>query len=417
MLTGDRGKTVKRLMQAGVQAIGRLFLLPVIGLLLLTSPAFAAYDFIENGSFQQRLAGWEFEENFQPAGNQPVGISWSDNTVYLNGKVGDTRQGIQQKLAVDVASYSSLLLSVEVRVDAARQDGLGLTGTEAPVAVYCIYTDENGLLHNSLDAQSGNRMFWRGFYYLPSQLPVQAGDGVPVVQGAWSSFTYDLMRLMPRPKTIHAVGIQGAGWAGRSAAVRKVALVAPEEGRELVTNPGFRQLAAGWQVEQDFQPSEYRTELITHNEGLQLKQAFGDSRVGVRQRIEADVSGCSSLIVTADIRLERQSMGGTGWNGNEAPVALFVVYTDEQGILHDKLPEGASENSRSVFWRGLYCLDPVPPAISLRGVKVEPDRWQTVSFELMELDPKPKVIHYIGVHGAGRAPRDGAIRLLSLKSR
>lgn len=416
MMTGDMGKTVKRLVQTGVQIIGRL-LLPVIGLLLLTSPALAAYDFIENGSFQQRLAGWEFEENFQPAGSQPVGVSWSDNTVYLNGKVGDTRQGIRQKLAVDAASYSSLLLSVEVKVDAARQAGLGLTGIEAPVAVYCIYTDENGLLHNSLDAQGQNRMFWRGFYYLSPRLPDQTGDGVRVAQRTWTSFTYDLMQLKPRPKTIHWVGVQGAGWAGRSAAVRKVALVAPEEGRELVTNPSFRQLAAGWQVEQDFQPSGYRTELITHDEGLQLKQAFGDSRVGVRQSIEADVKGCSSLILTADIRLERQSLGGTGWEGNEAPVALFVVYTDEQGVLHDKLPAGTSDNSRSVFWRGLYYLDPAPPAASLRGVKVEPGQWRIVSFELMELEPKPKIIHYIGVHGAGRAPRDGAIRLLSLKAR
>jgi hypothetical protein len=167
----------------------------------------------------------------------------------------------------------------------------------------------------------------------------------------------------------------------------------------------------------DFAVTDYQSELVPLPQGIQIKSSLSNKRVGLLQNTESDVSAYQSLLLTAEVKIDRQQIGGTGYDGREAPLALFVTYTDVKGVKHDRLPLQTDDMERRMFWRGLYILKPQPPASDGNGLAVDAGVWRTVSFELMELDPKPRTIHSVGVEGSGRPPRDASVRKVSLKGR
>lgn len=375
------------------------------------STVFAAYDFVQNGDFRQGLAHWTVSQ----AGKDAT-LSVQDGEVEFRGTLGSVQHGIQQSLEFDAGSYSSLILSATLRVDEAKLSGTGLDGLEAPIGLYVSYTDIAGIEHRQAISGPGGR-FWRGFYYETPTPPAVSTNGVKVERGIWQEFQFDLMTLEPRPKWIHAIGAEGAGWARRAAALKRLSLIAPEEGRELVANFSFTRLAAGWLPCVDFIPTDYQAGLVSLPQGMQIQSTIGDRRIGLLQKIETDVSGFQSLRVSAEVKVDKQRMSGTGYDGREAPLALFVTYTDVKGVKHDQLPLNTSDTEKRLFWRGLYILKPQPPASEANGIFLETGVWSTISFELMELEPKPKVIHSVGIEGSGRSPRDASVRWFSVKGR
>jgi hypothetical protein len=385
--------------------------LVIVCLMSAATTVHAAYDFVQNSEFQQGLTHWTVNQ-----GDKDAALTVENGEVRFQCLLGSVRHSIQQSLELNVSEYTSLILHATVRVDEAKLAGTGLNGLEAPLSVFVLYTDAAGTEHLRPVAGSDGR-FWRGFYYEEPAPPAISASGYKIERGTWQDYQLDLMTLVPRPQRIHAIGAEGSGWARRSAAIKRLSLIAPEEGREFAVNPALTRMAAGWQPCVDFEPAAYQAELVPLPQGMQIQSALGDKRVGLLQKIEADVSSFQSLLFTAEVKVDKQRLGGTGWNGREAPLALFVTYTDVNGVKHDRLPLKADDVERRMFWRGLYTLKPQPPASDMNGIALEAGVWSTVSFELMELDPKPRIIHSFGVEGSGRAPRDASVRKVSLKGR
>lgn len=399
-------------MDATLRAIRRCLPGCLIAVLLILSPPVsqAAYDFVKNSDFKQGLAHWTATDS------RDAVISAEHGEVRFQGVLGTSRHSIQQVLELDCSAYSALILQAEIKLEEAKMAGTGLSGFEAPLAVFVQYTDVQGVEHRTqLPGQQG--MFWRGFYYEEPLPPVTNANGQKAARGVWQDYQFDLMTLQPKPKLIHAIGAEGSGWARRSAALRRLSLVAPEAGREFVVNPALNEMAAGWKPCVDFAESDYQSEIVPLPRGMQLKSALSSKRVGLLQKIEANVSGFQSLVLTAEVKVDQQRLGGTGYDGREAPLALFVTYTDVSGVKHDRLPVKADHAANSMFWRGLYILKPQPPASGANGLMLEPGVWSIVTIELMELDPKPLIIHSLGIEGSGRPPRDASVRRISLTGR
>jgi hypothetical protein len=189
----------------------------------------------------------------------------------------------------------------------------------------------------------------------------------------------------------------------------------PKPQGELVQNPGMRGQAA-WTVVEWYKPSSGKGEVSFEADGIRFRSQAGNTRIGVLQEINRDVSGCGSLVLSATIRADQQTLTGTGYNGREAPIAIFMKYTDMSGVVHELLSENPSE-PRNMFWNGFYYLDPTPPSISAHGSKIPRGAWQSLNVDLLRSIPKPRTIHFIGAEGAGWPVRDGKIGGLSLQCR
>ena len=68
--------------------------------------------------------------------------------------------------------------------------------------------------HNLLgeDPTATGQMFWRGFYYMAPSGGTGIVNGVKFTQNEPFSYSFDLMTLNPKPKTIEFVSLEGAGW-------------------------------------------------------------------------------------------------------------------------------------------------------------------------------------------------------------
>ncbi len=145
-----------------------------------------------------------------------------------------------------------------------------------------------------------------------------------------------------------------------------------------------------------------------------LGTTIGNNRIGIMQKLNVSVVSCKSLILTATVKADYQTLTGTGWQGREAPVAVFIVYKDASGVLHNLLSENPNDTSRRMFWQGFYYADPVSPSITAYGTKVPKGQWYTYTFDLMSLYPKPVDIDFVGAEGDGWATRDGKIKSISI---
>ena len=188
---------------------------------------------------------------------------------------------------------------------------------------------------------------------------------------------------------------------------------------ELAQNSGLRGSGnwtivggpGGW-----YKPSNGNGEVTFETEGVRFRSTSGNTRAGMVQELNRDVSACSSLILSANVRADQQTLTGTGYNGREAPIAVFVKYTDVNGTLHEQLSENPNE-PRNMYCNGFYYLDPTSPSINAHGTRVSRGSWYAFSTDLMQTSPRPKFIHFIGAEGGGWPMREGMINNLGLQCR
>ena len=189
-------------------------------------------------------------------------------------------------------------------------------------------------------------------------------------------------------------------------------------GTELVTQPNLREGLRGWTIEEWMKPSDGKGEVSRdNNSGVMFRGTTGNNRIGIMQSLNnLNVLTYGKIILTAQIRTEEQTLDGTGWQGREAPVGVFVSYTDVNGLVHNGLPIMPSEpQTNRMFWEGFYHVDPTGNSRNWHGTKVGKGQWYTYQYDLMTLNPRPKVLHYVGAEGAGWPTREGRIALLSLR--
>lgn len=116
---------------------------------------------------------------------------------------------------------------------------------------------------------------------------------------------------------------------------------------DLVKNGSFKDGLNGWLPQRDRIASQDVVSFSLQDKALRITGASGKVREGVMQKINADVTGAASLILRADVKVIEQTLGGTGTDGSDAPVALAVGYRDAAG----------KEVSKDLlFWKGFYAL-------------------------------------------------------------
>ena len=184
-------------------------------------------------------------------------------------------------------------------------------------------------------------------------------------------------------------------------------------GSELITNGAFSNGLSGWTIQEWYKPSDGKGEVTAESDGVRFHGTGGNNRIGIMQTLNADVSGCTALNLKAVIKADEQTLGGTGWNGRESPIAVFARYTDIYGAVHGNLGEDPKEQNR-MLWTGLYIIEPTGSGITDYGIKTQKGEWYTYEFDMMKLSPKPRSIDIIGSEGAGWPTRDGRIRSISL---
>lgn len=155
-------------------------------------------------------------------------VSYSnDGATFTSPAESNTRAGIMTDVEKDVSEYSELNLHLTTTNTKQTLTGTGWNGREAPVAVAVSYTDADGLLHASLglDPTAAGQMFWHGFYTLDPEGNSGTINGTKVVSGEKFTFDFDLMSLDPKPRTIHYVGLEGAGWPERQGTIHELSLI------------------------------------------------------------------------------------------------------------------------------------------------------------------------------------------------
>ncbi|MFA6272341.1 MAG: hypothetical protein WC693_04540 [Patescibacteria group bacterium] len=168
-----------------------------------------------------------------------------------------------------------------------------------------------------------------------------------------------------------------------------------------------------WYEEVWYQAKSSGGEVTYSEDGVRFTAVQANSRSGIMTDVEKDVTGYSKLNLHLVVTSTQQTLSGTGWNGREAPVAVAISYLDADGVEHKLLGEDPLAAGQ-MFWRGFYTLDPTGQSVTTNGVKVTTGQQYTFDFDLMTLKPKPALIHFVAVEGAGWATREGMVHELSL---
>jgi hypothetical protein len=170
---------------------------------------------------------------------------------------------------------------------------------------------------------------------------------------------------------------------------------------DLVKNGSFRNGLNGWTPHRDRSAADNVQSFSLKDGALKIASTQGSAREGVMQKVDADVTGASSLMMRADVKVTEQTSGGLGPEGRDAPIGIAVGYRDAAG-------REASRNL--VFWQGFYAAASDNPDRDMAGQKVPKGDWYRYMFDLMQLDPKPATILYIWLEGSGWPSREGWIR-------
>jgi hypothetical protein len=190
-----------------------------------------------------------------------------------------------------------------------------------------------------------------------------------------------------------------------------------EQGRELIRNGDLKNLN-DWIIQQSMSPSNGRHEVFPENDGIKFKNTEGNTRMGIMQILDVDVTNARNLILNAVVKADVQTLTGTGWQGREAPIEVTVTYTDVQGIKRVGLGSMANppeSQADRMFWHGFYYAPPEGYSQTWHGTKVDQGQWYTFQFDLMTLRPQPKIIHAVGAGGSGWPVREGKVSSISLK--
>lgn len=177
---------------------------------------------------------------------------------------------------------------------------------------------------------------------------------------------------------------------------------------DLLKNGWFRDGLNGWQTHRNYEVTGDVDSVSLSDEGLRMVSSSTSGKEGVMQRIDADVSDAESLMLRADVKVEKQAIGGTGPDGNTAPMAIALCYEDAEGREHCK---------DDMLWTGFYSIPPVEPNKSVNGQKVPKGLWYRYITDIMQLEPRPRFIKYISLEGAGTPEREAWIRDVHLVKR
>jgi len=170
---------------------------------------------------------------------------------------------------------------------------------------------------------------------------------------------------------------------------------------DLVRNGSFGDGLNHWTPHRDRVAADNVASVSLSDGILRLAASRDDAREGVMQKLHADVTGASSLLLMAEVMVKEQTQGGLGPEGRDAPVAIAVGYRSQSG---------GGETGGRVFWKGFYALDPENPGKETAGRKVSKGRWYRSVVDLMQLDPKPATILFLSLEGSGWPAREGWIR-------
>jgi hypothetical protein len=174
---------------------------------------------------------------------------------------------------------------------------------------------------------------------------------------------------------------------------------------DLVRNGAFRNGLNHWVPHRDYVASDEVQSFALQDRSLRLSRASGVAREGLLQRIDADVSGATSLILSADVKVTEQTLGGTGPAGRDAPVAIAIGYADAAGREAQK---------EILYWKGFYYLSPVEPNRDDDGQKVPRGAWYRYMVDLTQLEPRPAVVLFLSLEGSGWPVREGWVREVHL---
>jgi hypothetical protein len=177
---------------------------------------------------------------------------------------------------------------------------------------------------------------------------------------------------------------------------------------DIVKNAWFQEGLNHWHPHRDYEISQDVGSFSLHQEGLRIWSPSKRGREGILQTLDTDVTDADRLILRADVRVTRQTLGGTGPFGRDAPVAVAVCYEDLNGTPHCK---------DDAFWRGFYSLEPEEPNKTTNGQKVPEGLWYRYLADLTQLDPRPRTLRYVSLEGSGWPEREGWIRDVHLIKR
>lgn len=188
-------------------------------------------------------------------------------------------------------------------------------------------------------------------------------------------------------------------------------------GVELVEDYNFNEPELDWFTHVWFKSSEDKYSEISNPEdgiiNISSKAGNPNSRAGMMQELMLDVTNVKNLILRTKVKVDEATLPGTGLNAREAPIAIGVVYYDEDCVLRTSLPEDYNDTTTRMFWNGFnYIEDPAYSSLYL--AKVDKGEWYEYSYDLASLNAK--IIKSIGFEGAGWAPRSAQIDFLSLQA-
>lgn len=109
---------------------------------------------------------------------------------------------------------------------------------------------------------------------------------------------------------------------------------------------------------------------------------------GVRQQLDADVGRDDALVLSADVRVDREPHAAAG-----PAMTIAVCYRDELGHRHC-----GDQAYRSVFYAGR-----TPAGRDAHRETVPNGRWHRFRVDLMQVQPRPEHIESISLIGPARA--------------
>jgi len=105
------------------------------------------------------------------------------------------------------------------------------------------------------------------------------------------------------------------------------------------------------------------------------------------------------VVLSAEVRIDRQTLSGGGWLGTEYPILLRVQYRDLTG-------------GRPTWYRGFFVENPANYPIR-DGQAIPHGEWVSFGFNLLELVPAPRFLERIELVASGWS-YDAAIRNVQL---
>ena len=177
---------------------------------------------------------------------------------------------------------------------------------------------------------------------------------------------------------------------------------------DLIKNAWFKDGLNYWKPHKNYSISQDVDFFSLHADGLKIFSLSENNKAGILQVIEKDVSDSDTLTLRVDVKVDKQTLGGTGTDGKDAPIAVAVSYT---------ACDGKDDPGSNIFWKGFFSLDPVEPMKSANGQKVPEGLWYRYIFNLMQLKPKPSFINFISLEGSGWPEREGWVKDVHLIKR